>query len=175
MESIREVFLNVIMQLTAFTEQIPLFFQVLVTFVWGMIPFIESDNGAAIAVAVGVPVPLAITAAVAGNWVAVMLLIIFVDKVRAWLRGRRRTDVTDEKRYSKRKEKVMRAVEKYGVPGASLLGPMLVGTHINAFFMAVAGVDRRYLMIWQTIAIVIWGIIFGIGAYLLVLSLRGEL
>lgn len=175
MESIREVFINVITQLTAFTEQIPLFFQVLVTFVWGMIPFIESDNGAAIAVAVGMPVPLAITAAVAGNWVAVMLLIIFIDKVRSWVKSRRRTEVADEKKYSKRKEKVMRAVQKYGVPGASLLGPMLIGTHINAFFMAVAGVDKRYLMIWQTVAIVVWGIIFGVGTHLLVLSLRGEL
>lgn len=166
--AIQEWLVPFIQGLTEFTAQIPMALQVLVTAGWSAIPFIESDVGVAIAIVVGVPTIPAVIAAIIGNWVAVMLVIIFTDKIRTWVRRNKHEDVDD----TKRSKKVRRAVEKYGVPGASLLGPMLIGTHLNAFFMAAAGVNRRYLMIWQTIAIVVWAIIFAIILHIAVASIR---
>lgn len=146
-----------IIGLSQFTAQIPLVWQTIAVAGWSAIPFIESDVGVAIGIAVGVaPIPATI-AAVIGNWLAVMAIIVVTYKVRTKLRGEK-----DEHPTGKRQQKVLRAVQKYGVPGASLLGPLLIGTHLNAFFMAAAGVDKRYLMIWQTIAIAVWAIIFAI-------------
>lgn len=146
-----------IIELSQFTAQIPLAWQLVAVAGWSAIPFIESDVGVAIGIAVGVsPVP-AVIAAVIGNWLAVMAIIVLTHKVRAKLRG----DESDMPA-SKRERKVLRAVQKYSVPGASLLGPLLIGTHLNAFFMAAAGVNKRYLMLWQTIAIVAWAIVFAI-------------
>ncbi|MNT41494.1 hypothetical protein D3C72_1778540 [compost metagenome] len=157
-----------VIEITTFTASIPLIWQILVTAGWSAIPFIESDAGVAVAIAAGVPTIPAVIAAIIGNWVAVALVILGTDKIRNWLGVH-----TSKKSQEKRQGKVRRALEKYGVPGASLLGPLLIGTHLNAFFMAAAGVNRRYLLIWQTIAIVVWAIIFAVIMHTLMSSLRG--
>ena len=160
-----------IMELAIFTATIPLIWQVLAVGAWSMIPFIESDVGVAIGIAVGVPVVPATIAAIAGNWVAVMAVILLTDKIRQRLY--RNKDTSEKKVRGKKYEKVMRAVQKWGVPGASLLAPTLVGTHITAFFMAASGVDKKYLMFWQTIAITVWGIIFGVVMSIAMAAIKG--
>ena len=160
-----------IMQLAQFTDTIPLIWQVLAVGIWSMIPFIESDVGVAIGIAVGVPVIPATIAAIVGNWLAVMAVILLTDKIRRWLY--RNKDTSDKKVHGKKYEKVMHAVQKWGVPGASLLAPTLIGSHIGAFFMAASGVNKRYLMFWQTIAIVVWGIIFAVGMSIALSAIRG--
>lgn len=160
-----------IMELALFTATIPLIWQALAVGVWSMIPFIESDVGVAIGIAVGVPVIPATIAAIAGNWVAVMAVILLTDKIRQWLY--RNKDASEKKVRGKKYEKVMRAVQKWGVPGASLLAPMLVGTHITAFFMATSGVDKKYLMFWQTVAIIVWGIIFAVSMSIAMAAIKG--
>lgn len=149
-------------QLTHITAGVPLVLQILLTAVWSAIPGIESDLGAFIAILVGVPLIPAIIAAIIGNWIAVVGIIFLTDKIRTWIKNRSTKPETSS---SKRQAKVARAMQKYGVPGASLLGPLLIGTHLNAFFMAAAGAHRRNLLIWQTIAIVAWGIVYGLLAY----------
>lgn len=159
-----------IVNIYQFTAAIPLVWQVLAIAGWSMIPFIESDVGVAIGIGVGVaPIPATI-AAILGNWLAVMAVIILTDKARTKIHSAKEVN-TEVK--TKRRKKVMKAVEKYGVPGASLLGPLLIGTHLNAFFMAAAGVNKRYLMIWQTIAIVVWAVVFAIIMQGIVQAVRG--
>lgn len=160
-----------IMDLALFTATIPLIWQVLAVGTWSMIPFIESDVGVAIGIAVGVPVIPATIAAIVGNWVAVMAVILMTDKIRRWLY--RNKDTSERKVRGKKYEKVMRAVQKWGVPGASLLAPTLIGSHIGAFFMAASGVDKKYLMFWQTVAIAVWGVIFAIGMTIAMSAIRG--
>ncbi|MDO4712629.1 MAG: small multi-drug export protein [Candidatus Saccharibacteria bacterium] len=157
-----------IIEIAQFTAAVPLVWQVVAVVVWSAIPFIESDVGVAIGIGVGVsPIPATI-AAIVGNWLAVMAVIILTDKARTKLRGEK-----EAQSESKRSRRVMRAMQKFGVPGASLLGPLLVGTHLNAFCMAAAGVNKRYLMVWQTIAIVVWAIIFAAVMSGLMASVRG--
>ena len=158
----------IIIEISRFTAEIPLIWQILAVALWSAIPFIESDVGVAIGIIVGIaPIPATI-AAIIGNWIAVMAIIILTDKARTKLKG---ADTAPQS--SKRRKKVLQAVQKYGVPGASLLGPLLIGTHLNAFFMTAAGVNKHYLMIWQTIAIVAWAIIFAIIMYGVVQTVRG--
>lgn len=160
-----------IMELAQLTATIPLIWQVLAVGAWSMIPFIESDVGVAIGIAVGVPAIPATIAAIVGNWIAVMAVILLTDKIRSWLY--RNQNTSGKKAPGKKYEKVMRAVQKWGVPGASLLAPTLVGTHITAFFMAASGVDKKYLMFWQTVAIVLWGIIFGVVMATAMAAIKG--
>ncbi len=160
-----------IIELAQFTATIPLIWQVLAVGAWSMIPFIEADVGVAIGIAVGVPVIPATIAAIVGNWVAVMVVILMTDTIRQKLQ--RNKDTSEKKIRSKKYDKVMRAVEKWGVPGASLLAPTLVGTHITAFFMAASGVDKKYLMFWQTIAIIVWGIIFAVSMAIAMAAIKG--
>lgn len=166
---IQEVLQPIIMDLHEFTASIPLASQLVATSLWSAIPFIESDAGVLIAVLAGVPIIPATIAAIIGNLLAVAGVIVATDKIRIWLKNH-----SSKAKQEKRETKVRRALQKYGVPGASLLGPLLIGTHLNAFFMAVAGVNRRYLLIWQSIAIILWAVIFAVVANYLVGLLQGE-
>lgn len=157
LRGVQEWLQPLIMNLQEFTADIPLILQLLATSLWSAIPFIESDVGVLIAVVAGVPIIPATIAAIVGNLLAVAGVIVATDSIRSWLKGH-----SSKAKQEKRQTRVRRALQKYGVPGASLLGPLLVGTHLNAFFMAAAGVNRHYLLIWQSIAIVVWAIIFAI-------------
>ncbi|MPV50228.1 small multidrug efflux protein [Pseudactinotalea sp. HY160] len=59
-------------------------------------------------------------------------------------------------RKAARRAKFQRALERYGVPGVSLLGPLLIPTQFTATMLAAAGVRRQRILLWQGIAITGW-------------------
>lgn len=63
---------------------------------------------------------------------------------------------------SPRKAKFQRAFERYGVPGVSLLGPLLLPTQFTATMLAAAGVDKVRILVWQAVAIVAWTTVFSV-------------
>lgn len=142
-------------QIIRFTEQIPIVLQFIVTALLGAIPFIESEIGAALGVIAGVPVVVAIIAAIIGNILSVFAVVLGAEKISAW---RKRNGQTES---SPRSKKVTKAIHKYGIPGASMLGPLVTGTHLLAFIASATGANRRYLMVWQIVAITVWGIAGG--------------
>ena len=145
-------------QLTSITEQVPVFVQLLVTMLWGAVPFVESEFAAGIAVIAGVALVPAIIAAVIGNIASVLAVIMLADKVREWRRNHHIKESSD------RQKKVRRAIHKYGVPGASLTGPLITGTHAMALIAMASGAPRRTVIIWQIVAITVWGVVGGVLA-----------
>ncbi len=143
-------------QIVQFTSQIPLILQFLFTALLGAIPFIEAEIAAGIATLAGTPVILAILAAAIGNFAAIFLVVVFAQKIRAW-RNKGKTE--DEKG---RNGKAMKAIHKYGIPTASMLSPLITGTHILAFAAAVTGANRQYILVWQAVAITTWAIAGGV-------------
>lgn len=59
-------------------------------------------------------------------------------------------------RKAARRAKFQKAYERYGVPGVSLLGPLLLPTHITAGMLAASGVGAVRVLVWQAAAIVVW-------------------
>ncbi|MCM3847478.1 hypothetical protein ND486_14890 [Pseudonocardia sp. DR1-2] len=58
-------------------------------------------------------------------------------------------------------------MDRYGVPVASLLAPTLMAISVTAFGMVAAGLDRRQVVVWQVVAVVVWAALFaaiGLGA-----------
>lgn len=55
-----------------------------------------------------------------------------------------------------RRAKFQRAFERYGVPGVSLLGPLLLPTQFTATMLAASGIGRARVLFWQGVAIVGW-------------------
>ncbi|MHC5797098.1 small multidrug efflux protein [Lacisediminihabitans sp. FW035] len=45
---------------------------------------------------------------------------------------------------------------RYGVPGASVLAPLAVPFAFTALFFIGAGVSKGWVILWQTVAIVVW-------------------
>lgn len=57
---------------------------------------------------------------------------------------------------SKGRIKFKRFLTRFGVPGASLLGPLAIPTQITSSILVGAGVKTSWILLWQGIAIAVW-------------------
>jgi len=126
-----------------------------------MIPFIEGYFAVPVGIAIGFSPVMTIVAAIVGNWISVMVVILASDRVKQWLQSKKTSERKQEKQ-KKRLERGQKLFQKYGVPGVSLLGPLLIGDHLAALICIASGASRRYVIIWQTIAITVWAVGMGI-------------
>jgi len=126
-----------------------------------MVPFIEGYFAVPAGIAIGFSPVLTIAAAIVGNWISVMIVIFAGDTVKKWFNGRKTSAKKEEKKL-KRLERGQKLFNKYGVAGVSLLGPLFVGDHIAALVCIAAGASRRNVIIWQTIAIIVWAVGTGV-------------
>lgn len=167
--------MNIVETLQDLVGQVPEPLQPLIAALAGAIPFVEGEGGAAIGILGGIHPVVAAVAAAIGNFVVVAALVLLGAGARDAVVSRRRTAVHTRQgaeigvvtpppgpigdgrdRRSARRAKFQRAYERYGVPGVSLLGPLLLPTHFTATMLAASGVDRSRILIWQAVAIVLW-------------------
>lgn len=59
-------------------------------------------------------------------------------------------------RGTKGRARLRRWVVRFGVPGASILAPLALPTMLTAAFFVASGVSKRWVILWQAIAIVLW-------------------
>ena len=157
--------------------QVPELVRPLIVAVAGAIPFIEGEGGVAIGILGGIPPIVAAIAAMAGNFLVVTALVLLSSGARNAVVTRHREKTlardgapahagstletppgarADESRSAARRAKFQRAYERYGVPGVSLLGPLLLPTHFTATMLAASGVGKARILIWQAVAIIAW-------------------
>ena len=159
--------------------QVPDAVQPLIVAAAGAIPFIEGEGAATIGIIGGIPPVVAVVAAIIGNFLCVAVLVLLSSRTRTAVIGRRRSRAQlreavpagapgdggirrgrrarrDAPPVSARTAKFQRAFERYGVPGVSLLGPLLLPTQFTATMLAAAGVGKARILIWQAVAIIGW-------------------
>ncbi|GAB3052831.1 hypothetical protein [Sediminivirga luteola] len=134
--------------------------QMLVIAFAGAIPFVESYFGSMIGVLAGLPIWLAVPAAVIGNWLCMFGLVTFGAGVQ------RRMAARSQKEPTKRRERFMRMFDRFGVPGVSLLGQSILPSQITSMLMVGIGASKSRVILWQTISIILWGVLFGVLALL---------
>lgn len=142
--------------------QVPDLIQPLIVAAAAAVPFIEGEGAAAIGIVGGIHPVIAAIAAVAGNFLCVALVVLLgagarqAVVARAGARGGEPESVDVAPRSEARREKFARAFARYGVPGVSLLGPLLIPTQFTAAMLAASGIGRTRILIWQLIAIIGW-------------------
>ena len=62
----------------------------------------------------------------------------------------------DAKPESKGRRRFKKWLVRFGVPGASLLGPLAIPTHFTAAMLIASGTSPRWVLLWQAVAIVTW-------------------
>lgn len=134
--------------------------QLLVIALAGAIPFVESYFGSMIGVLAGLPIWLAVPAAVIGNWLCMFVLVTFGAGVQ------RRMAARSQKEPTKRRERFMNLFDRFGVPGVSLLGQSILPSQITSMLMVGIGASKSRVILWQTISIILWGVLFGVLALL---------
>jgi hypothetical protein len=164
--------MNLIETFQNLVAQVPDLVQPLIIALAGAIPFIEGEGAAGIGIIGGIPPVIAAIAAMIGNFVCVAILVLASSGARQAIVNRARsresvvagggapivdeTPSVDASHRTARTEKFQRAFERYGVPGVSLLGPLLLPTHFTATMLAAAGVGKARILLWQAVAIVGW-------------------
>ena len=123
----------------------------------GAVPFIESFFASVIGIVAGVHPAVAIPLAIVGN-ISTMLLSTWLG-MRAKAAASKRS--TEPKPRTKRQEKVARRLERWGVPGVSILGQMFVPSQFGAGILVGLGAAPKRVVIWQTAGIVLWALVFG--------------
>lgn len=56
--------------------------------------------------------------------------------------------------------------DRFGVPGVSLLGQLVLPSQITSATMVGFGASRNAVILWQVISIILWGVAFGVLATL---------
>lgn len=169
--------MSLIETLQDLVAQVPELLQPVIVAAAGAIPFIEGEGGVAIGVIGGIHPVVAAVAAAVGNFLCVAALVLLSSGARNAVVTRHRAKVAaragapaggetvlmtapaedvEGSRSATRKAKFQRAYERYGVPGVSLLGPLLLPTHFTATMLAASGVGKTRILIWQALAIIAW-------------------
>ena len=103
--------------------------------------------------------------ALLGNYLTVLLIILFIDRIKQW-RNKKRKEAGAEDKTERRQKRAYKIWQKYGLPGLTLVGPFFVGTHVTAFMSLVFGGTKRQVALWMAISLIAWGIFFAVLGYL---------
>lgn len=147
--------------LQSFTESLPPALQWLGVILLGAIPFVESYFGSFIGVLAGLPAWVAVVAAVIGNVISMLVFVFSAHGARqAAIRNR------EEKPLSPRRARLKERFDRFGVPGVSLLGQLVLPSQITSAAIVGFGAPRNAVILWQVISIILWGVVFGVLATL---------
>ncbi len=163
---------------------VPELVQPLIVALAATVPFLEGEVGAMLGVLGGLHPVVAGIAAAVGNFLCVLVVVLLGERIRAAAIARRRArrsvpagvgadggavpaeEAEAPKEPSKGRRKVRRYLERFGVPGASLLGPLAMPTQFTAALLIASGVRRPWVLLWQAIAIVAWTAFSATSAWL---------
>lgn len=168
--------MNLIEFLQDLMSQVPMLVQPLIVAVAAAIPFVESEIAAVLGVLAGLNPFLAAGAAMAGNFASVFVVVVFGARIRAMIVARRAArpelvavgqpaaggmagaaePVVEAKPESKGMTRFKKFLVRFGVPGASLLGPLAIPTQFTSAFLVSTGVSKGWILLWQAVAIFLW-------------------
>ena len=152
--------------------QVPEFIKPFILMLAAAVTFLEGEAGALIGVVGGLNPVLAAVAAAIGNFASVALVVLITSRARTAVTNR--VDARAEaaaaatggtatlvaaraaKPESKGRLRFKRWLLRFGVPGASILGPLAIPTQFTASILVAGGTSRRWVLLWQGVAIVIW-------------------
>ena len=160
--------------------QVPELIQPFIVMLAGALPFIEGEGASIIGIVGGLNPIVAAIAAAAGNFLCVLLVVLLTTRARtavvnrssvrvgATVGGAASTAVEGEEKdaafeetasarpESKGRRRFKRWLVRFGVPGASILGPLAIPTQFTSAMLVAAGTPRGWVLLWQAVAIVIW-------------------
>lgn len=150
-------------------EEINVIYQYIAVFIIGFVPFLEAFVAVPIGILLDLPFIFVVLAGATANWLSVMVLIVFSSFTRSLFSEREKNN--SDHFINRRFQKAKAYFNKYGVPGIALLGPIIGTNHIGALVCIIAKANKKNIILWQTVSIVIWAIgtgvllIYGVDIY----------
>lgn len=142
-------------------------YQYIAIFVIALVPFLEVFVAVPVGLLLNLPFIPVLLIGTAANWISVMVVIVYSTFIRTLLSKKNHSSHFLGTRFTKAKI----YFNRYGVPGISLIGPLIGANHIGALVCVMAKANKKRIILWQTISIVIWGaatgvlFLFGVNIY----------
>ena len=174
--------------------QVPEFIQPLVVMLAGAIPSIEGDVAAVIGIVSGLNPIVAGMAGAAGNFLSVLIIVLLTSRARTAVVNRSRARVgatvgaaessgfgSDEaaaefeamasakpesKGRQKGRQRFTKWIVRFGVPGASILGPLALPSQVTSAILVAGGSPRAWVLLWHAVSIVVWTTVSAVSAWL---------
>lgn len=161
--------------------QVPEIVQPFIVMLAGAVPFVEGEVGSMIGIIGGLNPVVAAIAAATGNFLCVVLVVLLTARARTAVvnrGGRVRVGATaggpassaaaddrsaveidepaPDQPESKGRRRFRTWLLRFGVPGASILGPLAIPTQFTSAILVAGGTPRAWVLLWQAVAIVFW-------------------
>lgn len=165
--------------------QVPELVQPVVVVLAGAVPFVEGELGAMVGIVGGLHPVVAAVAAATGNFLSVALVVALTGRARTAVVHRSRAMATvggsatpdvpvadglagpePAVPLSNGRRRVQTWLVRFGVPGASILGPLAIPTQLTATVLVAGGSPRRWVLLWQAVAIVLWTTVTTVSVWL---------
>lgn len=131
----------------------------ILVFLGAAIPWIEIMLVIPVGIISGLSPAWVMLLAFIGNMATILLLILGFQQINDWIERRNKKK---GKVNSKRLQRGKKIMNTYGLPVLTLVGPILIGTHIAAFIGLVFGANKVKTAVWSAISIAFWCLVFGI-------------
>lgn len=131
----------------------------LAVFLLSAVPWVESAAVVVIAIALELNPVISTILAFLGNWLIVLLVVFLFDRWQAWRNKR------NPKQDGKKSRRAHSIFVKYGLPGLAVIGPLLIGTEIAAAFAMIFKAPRKNVVLWMTISLAFWTVLFAVAAH----------
>ncbi|CAM4281091.1 small multi-drug export protein [Lacicoccus alkaliphilus] len=122
-------------------------FVYLTIFILGAIPLFEATFVVPIAILGGANLFLSLAAGISGNFLTIILVVIFSEKVKDWFM---------KDKASRRNQRAEGIWKKFGFHGFVLLGPILLSSHVSAIAAVSFGATRAKTIAYVTLSLIIW-------------------
>ena len=120
------------------------------------VPFFEATFAVPLGILGGMNLLLTLIAGVVGNFLTIVLVVIFSEKVRNWF---------IRNKESKRNRRAEGIWKKFGFYGFILLGPILLSSHVTAIAAVSFGASKMKTVVYVTASIMIWTVTLAVLAY----------
>ncbi len=100
-------------------------------------------------VVLGLPPVLSGATATAGGLLGATLVTLAGERLQRWVYSRRW--------FSKRRQRVERLWNRYGLIGVALQSPILAGTLLSTLVALGLGAPARKLLFWLAVSLMFWG------------------
>lgn len=169
---------NLVQSFQDLVAQVPELLQPFIVMLAGAVPFVEGEVAAMVGLVGGLNPILAGIAAATGNFISVLLVVLLTSRARTAVVDRRNARVAvpvgapspaeefaPEPAESKGRAKFKRWLVRFGVPGASILGPLAIPTQFTSAMLVAGGTSRAWVLLWQGVAIIIWTTLATVSAW----------
>lgn len=163
---------DLVRHLQELVAQVPELIQPFIVMLAGAIPFIEGEGASMIGVVGGINPVAAGVAAATGNFLCVLIVVLLSSRARAAVVNRRTSQpvgagggtggvavdvqLPSAGTESKGRRRFKKWLVRFGVPGASILGPLEIPTQFTSAMLVASGTPRGWVLLWQAVAIVLW-------------------